>query len=127
MGDIIDFRKSKRAGKPIAKICTHLHTKFDRLNRQLICAQCGEVIDANAWLYRHFEQLSKRHDEIEMREKRLNERAAEMIVQERKLQKLRTTEPCIHCGRTQTLPAPKVKADEKLAEIKAMLSKGKGA
>ena len=52
-------------------------------------------------------------------------RAAEMIVQERKLQKLRTTEPCIHCGRTQTLPAPKVKADEKLAEIKAMLSKGK--
>ena len=76
---------------------------------------------------RHFEQLSKRHDDIEFREKRLNERAAEMIVQERKLQKLRTTEPCIHCGRTQTLPAPKVKADEKLAEIKAMLSKGKGA
>lgn len=125
MGDIIDFRKSKRAGKLIAKTCIHLHTQFDRLNRQLICAQCGEVIDANAWLYRHFEQLSKRHDDIEFREKRLNERAAEMIIQERKLQKLRTTEPCIHCGRTQTLPVPKVKADEKLAEIKAMLSKGK--
>ena len=80
------------------------------MTRRLICAQCGEVIDANAWIYRHFEQLSKRHDDIEFREKRLNER---------------TTEPCIHCGRTQTLPAPKVKADEKLAEIKAMLSKGK--
>ena len=125
MGDIIDFRKSKRAGKPIAKVCTHLHTKFDRLNRQLICAQCSEVIDTNAWLYRYMEHMRKRESDIEFREKRLNERAAEMIVQERKLQKLRTTEPCIHCGRTQTLPAPKVKADEKLAEIKAMLSKGK--
>lgn len=127
MGEIIDFRKSKRAGKPIAKICTHLHTKFDRLNRQLICADCGEVIDANAWLYRHFEQLSKRHDDIEFREKRLNERAAEMIIQERKLQKLRTTEPCIHCGRTQTLPVPKVFADEKIQAIKTLLNKSKEA
>ena len=125
MGDIIDFRKSKRAGKAVAQICTHLHTKFDKLNRQLLCAQCGEVIDANAWLYRYMEHMHKRESDIEFREKRLNERAAEMIVQERKLQKLRTTEPCIHCGRTQTLPAPKVKADEKLAEIKAMLQKDK--
>ena len=70
------------------------------------------------------QHMHKRESDIEFREKRLNERAAEMIVQERKLQKLRTTEPCIHCGRTQTLPAPKVKADEKLAEIRAMLNKG---
>lgn len=120
---IIDFRKSKRAGKPIAKTCTHLHTKFDKLNRQLICAQCSEVIDANAWLYRYMEHMHKRESDIEFREKRLNERAAEMIVQERKLNKLRTTEPCIHCGRTQTLPVPKVFADEKIQAIKALLNK----
>lgn len=124
MGQVIDFKKSKRAGKAIAKVCTHLNTQFDRLNRQLVCADCGEVIDANTWLYRHFEQLSKRHDDIEFREKRLNERAAEIIVQERKLQKLRTTEPCIHCGRTHKLPAPKVYTDEKLAAIKEILSQG---
>ena len=124
---IIDFRKSKRAGKPVEKICTHLHTQFDKLNRQLICKDCGEVIDANAWLYRHFEQLSKRHEDMDAREKRLNSRAAEMIVQERKLNKLRETEPCIHCGRTQTLPVPKVLADEKIQAIKTLLNKSKEA
>ena len=43
MGQVIDFKKSKRAGKAIAKVCTHLNTQFDRLNRQLVCADCGRT------------------------------------------------------------------------------------
>ncbi len=124
MGQVIDFKKSKRAGKAIAKVCTHLNTQFDRLNRQLVCADCGEVIDANTWLYRHFEHLKTRYDELDHREKRLNERAGVMLVQERKLEKMREREPCPHCGRTHKLPAPKVYTDEKLAAIKEILSQG---